>query len=190
MLNGMTNVKYKTRSQHCRTGRLFAPFDVSRILETWKFPVRFLHGECLERLKRSEAVERLQRLEPSSKLRRTLIFEPPQGVERSKAVERLERLELPSFARERPFHAEKTRSKPLDRAIYTIFYRLINTLRWSDRWEADCVSVKGDRLLFCLISSFHSARVGPVDAWYFQVQTDLRSSSASLVLQNSLCIGR
>ena len=30
------------------------------------------------------------------------------------------------------FHTEKTRSKPLDRAIYTIFYRRINGLRWSD----------------------------------------------------------
>ena len=27
------------------------------------------------------------------------------------------------------FHLEKTRSKPLDRAIYTIFYRYINRLR-------------------------------------------------------------
>jgi hypothetical protein len=42
---------------------LFEPFDVSRILETWKFPVRFLHGERLERLERSEAVERLEQLE-------------------------------------------------------------------------------------------------------------------------------
>jgi hypothetical protein len=30
------------------------------------------------------------------------------------------------------FHSEKTYSKPLDRAIYTIFYRLINGLCWSD----------------------------------------------------------
>jgi hypothetical protein len=44
-------------------------------------------------------------------------------------------------------------------------------------------TVKGDRLLFCLISSFHSELVGPVDAWYFQVQIDLRFSSASLFLQ-------
>jgi hypothetical protein len=31
-----------------------------------------------------------------------------------------------------PFHAEKTCSKPLNRAIYTIVFRLINGLRWSD----------------------------------------------------------
>jgi hypothetical protein len=30
------------------------------------------------------------------------------------------------------FRLEKTSSKPLNRAIYTIFYRLINGLRWSD----------------------------------------------------------
>src|SRR5512145_2873884 len=30
------------------------------------------------------------------------------------------------------FHAEKTRSKPLERAIYTVFYRLINGLHRSD----------------------------------------------------------
>jgi hypothetical protein len=33
---------------------------------------------------------------------------------------------------EQPFYAEKTRSKPRDSAIYTIFYRRINGLRWSD----------------------------------------------------------
>ena len=39
---------------------LFERFDISRILETWKFPARFLHGERLERLERSEAVKRLE----------------------------------------------------------------------------------------------------------------------------------
>jgi len=34
------------------------------------------------------------------------------------------------------FHSEKTHSKPLDRAIYTIFYRLINGLRWATRRKA------------------------------------------------------
>jgi hypothetical protein len=33
------------------------------------------------------------------------------------------------------FHAEKTSSKPLKRAIYTIFYRLIKGLRWATWWE-------------------------------------------------------
>src|SRR5678815_4523612 len=42
---------------------------------------------------------------------------------------------------------------------------------------------KGTGYFFCLISASHLARVGPVDAWYFQVQIDLRFSSASLFLQ-------
>jgi hypothetical protein len=42
---------------------------------------------------------------------------------------------------------------------------------------------RGQATFFCLISASHLARVGPVDAWYFQVQIDLRFSSASLFLQ-------
>ena len=51
---------------------------------------------------------------------------------RSEAVERLEHLERASVCVRVAFHAEKTRSKPLERAIYTIFYWLINGLRRSD----------------------------------------------------------
>ena len=51
-------------------------------------------------------------------------------------------------------------------------------LRLSGYWTS-----KGTGYFFCLISASHLVRVGPVDAWYFQVQIDLRFSSASLFLQ-------
>jgi hypothetical protein len=53
-------------------------FDVSRILETWKFPSLLSWG--FKRLERSEAVEHLERLERTD----------PYYDERSRAIEQLE----------------------------------------------------------------------------------------------------
>jgi hypothetical protein len=64
-------------------------------------------------------------------------------LELSAAVERLERFEHPSVCVRVAFHAEKTRSKPPDRAIYTVFYRLINDLRRSDP-EPVCFLARDD----------------------------------------------
>jgi hypothetical protein len=64
-------------------------FDVSRILETWKFAVSFLHGDRLERLERSEAVERLERLERAFRLPESvaLSFSPINALRWSHPVQ-------------------------------------------------------------------------------------------------------
>jgi len=81
---------------------LFEPFDVSRILETWKFPVRFLHGERLERLERSACPEQRE-------------------ASRRKAVERLERLELAfSFCESDLFTSKKRALASRPRYLYNL----------------------------------------------------------------------
>jgi hypothetical protein len=76
----------------------------------WKFIRRHLH----QRLDRSGAIERLERLEQTFL---GIGQSVPDVTGQNMAVCARDRI------LERPFHVEKTRSKPLNRAIYTIFYR-------------------------------------------------------------------